>query len=82
MQTGNGEVNAARAEVLKRYKELPRFSDGKRRLIEQWRNDKTCRWVSSLEDTRFASESVETSVVSGFGTKRGAQFKKKTGPSD
>ena len=69
--TGDEEINAARALVLKRYKELPRFSAEKRRLIEQWRADKTCKWVSSLEEVRFASEAVETSTMSGFGTKCG-----------
>lgn len=69
--TGDEEVNAARGKVLKRYKELPRFSEEKRRLIEQWRADKTCKWVSTLEEVRFASEAVESSRMSGYGTKRG-----------
>ena len=74
--TGDEEVNAARALVLKRYKELPRFSAEKRRLIEQWRADKTCKWVSSLEEVRFASEAVETSTMSGYGTKCGPEQQK------
>lgn len=71
VQTGDPGVNADRALILKRYKELPRFSAEKRRLIEQWRADKTCKWASTLEEVRFASDTVETSTMSGFGTKRG-----------
>lgn len=71
VKTADEGVNANRAQVLKRYKELPRFSAEKRRLIEQWRGDKTCKWASTLEEVHFSSEAVETSTMSGFGTKRG-----------
>jgi hypothetical protein len=68
-KTADPETNQARALVLKRYQELPRFSAEKRRLIEQWRNDKSCRWVSSLEEKMFAREESSSSAVAGHGTK-------------
>ena len=56
-------------KLLDMYKDLPRFDPLKTTLLQEWKKDKSCKWVHT-----FMSSIIKTSVhtrnaVSGFGTK-------------
>ena len=53
--------------ALEHYKSSPRFSHEKHRMYQMWSKDKSCKWISSHEQSLTHSVEKEDASVKGHG---------------
>ena len=66
-QLKSAKASDAQKQVLQLYQQLPRYSDRKKELLCKWKNDKSCAWVSTYEESHKRSVESEQSRVDGHG---------------
>lgn len=56
-------------QVLQLYQSLPRFSQQKKDLIQAWKADKTCKWISTWNKSLETEKKETVNERAGFGTR-------------
>jgi hypothetical protein len=69
VKTRDSQTNAARAETLAVYKNLSWGSPQKCAMVEAWKADKSCKWISTYKATHSLSRTTTSSAFSGYGTR-------------
>ena len=54
--------------MLQLYQSCSRFDPKKKELLNKWRADKTCSWVSQYTEVSSKGTEVEQKSVHGYGT--------------
>ena len=67
-QAKNSSATAEQKTMLQLYQSYPRFDAKKKEILNKWRGDKTCSWVSSYAEVNTKSNEVEDKSVHGYGT--------------
>lgn len=65
----------AKCEALKLYQSLPRFSEEKAEMLKKWKLDKSCKWISSYQESRKLTQVTTHQEKDGFATKHLGIFK-------
>ena len=60
--------------VLSLYKGASRFALEKAALLQKWKLDKSCKWVSTYPQELSSETTVKDTVVEGFGTRSHACY--------
>lgn len=59
----------AKCEALQLYTSLPRFSQEKSEMLKKWKLDKSCKWISSYQESRKMTQITTHQEKDGFATK-------------
>jgi len=57
-------------QTLQLYKGLGRFDSQKADILQKWKNDKSCRWVTEFYHEKTSMVVTTTESLQGYGSRR------------
>ena len=67
-QASNASATSDQKAMLELYKSYPRFDDKKKEILNKWRGDKSCSWITSYVEVNTKTNEVDTRGLHGHGT--------------
>jgi hypothetical protein len=67
-QAKNPKASDDQKNMLQLYQSYPRFDARKKEMLNKWRGDKTCSWVSQYSEVSSKSNEVDNTSLHGYGT--------------